>query len=532
MQVTNSFQNANFSPSKGTDASTPDIASQLRSQQIRHRRILLLRTLGFWWYRVLLVLLGCSVATILGQFAPSFPAQIFGGIVMLPLLFLAVRRLEFGLLLVAFFATAYIPKAFSISSLDIYPVVLLLLLLLGVVAVQLAFRTKEFVLPSFWFIWPHLALILVALVSNLMIQVNWIYGVSRLVSGNPIYYHEIIGIALFLFPLICLIVTTASLTNKDQWVEYLQRLFVILALLAALLVIFDFIRLGANIYTYRFIEKSIGWMPLANIAQLLGLGSIIAYANLLYARDWRIRSLYGLCLSLCLVSVYVTLQNSWWVEIGVALLVMTLIYSRRLFLCYCAAIVPFFPLLLTELNKLQQVKSDDYGRFIIWQDTLRVWSKQPWLGVGPGNLWNYDQTFTQLPQTLRNFSTAGLGVAHNGYLQVLGELGLIGLFFWLAMIFVVIITIVSFYRRSNTTTARNDRILALVGLGLIFGSAAADFFSGNFFLPPRQVGGFNDLPMVGTTWIIFGCIAYKDQLWRMSHKRLAFSHPSFTRCCK
>jgi hypothetical protein len=60
MQLTDTFQNDNFLPLKGVGTSTPDIADQLHSQQIRHRRILLLRTLQFWWYRVLLVVRGCS----------------------------------------------------------------------------------------------------------------------------------------------------------------------------------------------------------------------------------------------------------------------------------------------------------------------------------------------------------------------------------------------------------------------------------------------------------------------------------------
>jgi len=153
---------------------------------------------------------------------------------------------------------------------------------------------------------------------------------------------------------------------------------------------------------------------------------------------------------------------------------------------------------------------------------LRVWSKQPLLGVGPGNFWAYDQRFTQLPRYLRDFSKTGLGVSHNGYLQTLGELGPLGLLFYLAMIVVIIVVAAQLFRRSKAPEKRNDAMLALVGLGLVCGSALGDITSGAMFLQPRQVGSSGSLTQVLSTWIIFGCIMYKDQLWRMARKKLKF----------
>ena len=161
-------------------------------------------------------------------------------------------------------------------------------------------------------------------------------------------------------------------------------------------------------------------MSLRSLATLLALASMIAYARFLYANTWRLRLMYGGILLWCLISVYFTLENSWWSEVAVALLVMTIVYSRRLFLAFCVIVLPLLPLIKAEFAKLQQVKSVDSLRFVIWQDALRVWSKQPLLGVGPGNFWTYDQRFTHLPILLANFQKTGLGVAHNGYLQALG----------------------------------------------------------------------------------------------------------------
>ncbi len=192
------------------------------------------------------------------------------------------------------------------------------------------------------------------------------------------------------------------------------------------------------------------------------------------------------------------------------------------------------------------MKSDDALRLIIWQDALRVWSKQPILGVGPGDFWAYDQVFTNLPRIVRNCNATGLCVAHDGYLQTLGEIGPLGLFFYVAFIVVLIIACVRLYRRSKVqqkphasifgelfkwiglricedTQQLKDRRLALISLGLVCGSMAGDLFIGEFFLPPRQVSVFNVIPPLMTSWLIWGCVMYKDQLWRTACKKLRFT---------
>jgi hypothetical protein len=196
-------------------------------------------------------------------------------------------------------------------------------------------------------------------------------------------------------------------------------------------------------------------MSLRAIAQLQALACILAYVRFLYAPTWRVRALYGLLTIIFLATVIITLQNSWWLEIGVALVILSVIYSWRLVVFYLFALVPFMPIMKAELDKLQSVKQVDSIRFIIWQDSLRVWMKQRVLGVGPGNFWVYDQVFTNLPRALRNCNTTGLCVSHNGYLQVLGELGPLGLFFFIAFPVLMIVLAAMLYRRSPVRGKRS-----------------------------------------------------------------------------
>src|SRR5260370_25146053 len=125
------------------------------------------------------------------------------------------------------------------------------------------------------------------------------------------------------------------------------------------LLIFEFKHISANIYTFRYTSTSIGWIPLEALAQLLVLGCILAYGRFLYATRWKPRIIYGASLLVCLLALYVSLENSWWLEGGIALFVMTLVYSRRLFAVLCVAGLPFLHLVRSFILKLQSVTSVD-----------------------------------------------------------------------------------------------------------------------------------------------------------------------------
>jgi O-antigen ligase len=70
-------------------------------------------------------------------------------------------------------------------------------------------------------------------------------------------------------------------------------------------------------------------------------------------------------------------------------------------------------------------------RIAHWVAALRMWEMQPWLGVGPGN---YAVVYASV--ALPRWDDP-LGHAHNIYLNVLAETGIVGLlafgFMWLAL---------------------------------------------------------------------------------------------------
>src|SRR5206468_9349 len=84
------------------------------------------------------------------------------------------------------------------------------------------------------------------------------------------------------------------------------------------------------------------------------------------------------------------------------------------------------------------------GRIMIWMETLLIWIRHPWLGVGLGqyNLYQLEAQhhFFALGDWTRDFHQNAAFVldAHNQYLQILAEQGLLGLGLFLFLVYLII----------------------------------------------------------------------------------------------
>ncbi len=388
MQIANSIDKNVFPPTGGN---IPDIAQQQRRQRKYYRRIQLMRTVRFWWFRIIVIALAVYLGVNLGPYVLVFPKEIFGAMVVLPIVILAIRKVEFGFLLTAITSTAFFPAVVNLKSLAIYPPIPLLFLLLITLLLQVVFHVRKAFLPSFWVIWPQIGMIVLAIVSVVIVQLFWTHGVPHKINSNPIYYDEILGVGIYFFPLITFMVTTVMLFSNERLIETIQNVFVVSALLTVAIIFIEFKRIGGDIYTFRFADPHVFWMSLRAIAALIVLGCLIAYVRFLYPSPWRgripvyvclvlvvflnifsipiivrgrrrelslgagtMRILYGLITVLCVVGIVITLQNSWWVELGVGLLVITIFYSRRLLLFYGLCVLPLIPLIKAELTKISE----------------------------------------------------------------------------------------------------------------------------------------------------------------------------------
>ncbi len=79
----------------------------------------------------------------------------------------------------------------------------------------------------------------------------------------------------------------------------------------------------------------------------------LSKANLSYGL---LRVLYGIIAVLCAAGVIITLQNSWWEELALALAVLTVAYSWRLVAFFFVLCLPLLPVVKSVVTKVQSVK--------------------------------------------------------------------------------------------------------------------------------------------------------------------------------
>src|SRR6266571_4025199 len=141
MQTSNSFPKGMFPPSPG--GSTSEVTQQFRSYQLRQKRILLRRTIQFWWYPILFVILGGITAATLGQFALDLPKEVIGLTFGIPLIYLVIRFPAVGLLLAAVCVSPFMPSALKVSTVYISPAIPLILLISFLVLVRTGFGWRN-----------------------------------------------------------------------------------------------------------------------------------------------------------------------------------------------------------------------------------------------------------------------------------------------------------------------------------------------------------------------------------------------------
>ena len=103
------------------------------------------------------------------------------------------------------------------------------------------------------------------------------------------------------------------------------------------------------------------------------------------------------------------------------------VFALIYFLIAAAAVVAVLATGLEETVNLLTGDATLTGRTTIWRYVLWRWEESPYLGQGYGALW---QVGPQVEAYLRHAEVTGwlMNEAHNGYLDVLAQTGIIGLF--------------------------------------------------------------------------------------------------------
>ena len=154
------------------------------------------------------------------------------------------------------------------------------------------------------------------------------------------------------------------------------------------------------------------------------------------------------------------------------------------------SLTPGFFLDLVHEEEQEQSLGGTGGRDQLIRDGLGIWSRSPVLGVGPGN--NY-------PYMLRY---SALGTAHNQYVNILIELGAIGLVCFAVFAYQALRLGLALWRRARVPSHRK---LVLSWLGMFGGFLAGGFF-GDFMLPSIRNSGLELFAEFYVQWIVLGLI--------------------------
>lgn len=227
----------------------------------------------------------------------------------------------------------------------------------------------------------------------------------------------------------------------------------------------------------------------ANIIGDLSSVAAILSATLAMQRDWSrgARGVFLLFAALSVVSVFLTASREAVLGLGMAIIIAPLVARRGRRLAVAAgalgaavsAIVLFLAFTPAQVRShLFAPDPTGSGRTNIWEVGLRMVAAHPFRGIGAGNFSNTTIHYLFRPGALQysSYIVDQPKVAHNIYLEVLAELGVVGLAMFLLLVGFCLLCAL---RSAREFARAGDAPGELLARGLLLGLLAfllADFF--------------------------------------------------------
>jgi O-antigen ligase len=190
----------------------------------------------------------------------------------------------------------------------------------------------------------------------------------------------------------------------------------------------------------RCLLKGTGIYLDGDIGALIPIVLPIAGFSILLARKWPLRTLFFSLSILLIVMLAYTNNRAGGVAIAFASLVVLWQYRKKWKPLLLIVPILILAVTLTPSSYLDRFRviwnpeathstagldrSTIQGRLTLWQGAVEIIKKNPWMGVGPGN---YQKTIGQYSKL------HGRYVAHNNYLNIAADSGIIGLAIFVAL---------------------------------------------------------------------------------------------------
>lgn len=204
----------------------------------------------------------------------------------------------------------------------------------------------------------------------------------------------------------------------------------------------------------------------------------------LKSKDFWQRLIYAIFTGVMTIALFMSLSRGGFLVHLISLLFFFVLLIRRIHLRKISLIVIFWPLLIiiVFLNYFNPMKilsrffSDPFlflGHGYLWKDILRIWRDFPIFGTGLG-------TFQSISSVYNSQATQLYFVyAHNDVLQLLSEVGILGIFF------IFLFFAIYFYQTMTFWKKRHDPFAVVMGASIltsIFSVLVYSFFDFNLHI--------------------------------------------------
>ncbi len=206
----------------------------------------------------------------------------------------------------------------------------------------------------------------------------------------------------------------------------------------------------------------------------------------IYEKNKRIKSIYGAISILMFVNIVMTDSRNAQLGFCIGVLVLFVLYSYKLIIVFGGAgiMALFIP---SVFDRLKDLPNDvqNVSRIKLWKTAIMMIKEHPILGVGNGNyVSRYDEYINKYKGLSYNAYTRY--PAHNSYLKLQSELGIIGIVSFLMILITAILRVKKIF------TITKDKFIKAFYMGA-FASMIAFYFmniSDNLFFVPKATTYF------------------------------------------
>ncbi|MBX4265976.1 O-antigen ligase family protein [Clostridium estertheticum] len=352
---------------------------------------------------------------------------------------------------------------------------------------------------------------LIKIISEKATRERFLYGIKDLFS-SVLSISIMVLLGIMLLSTLYAAEKTLALTESARFLTYVFIFFVIkyefntvklvknllkcYIFTAGLLSIFGIIQHFTTIgLDKKFVVHYTGYSVVKIAATMFNPNAYAAFLILIifpvvmltiYEKNKKNKGMYGIISVLLFVNIIMTYSRNAQIGVCIGAVVLCVIYSYKLIIAFggIGIFTLFMPSVLDRVRDLPNTAENE-SRIKLWKTAIMMIKDHPILGVGNGNFISRYNEYVSKYKGL-SYNAYKRYPAHNSYLKVESELGIVGIVSFLAVL------VTSLIRVKKLFTITNDKFIKAFYMGA-FASMIAFFFmniSDNLFFVPMATTYF------------------------------------------